>query len=276
MITYRTSRPAWPIALAALAIALPGTSALAEPSPALDRISVWLGGYRADIDGYASLRDASGNFNTGEQHVLEGKDTVQRARLDWLIMDSQGFSVDYFRLNSKKQRNVSQPFTFGGVNFGVNANIASDTTADVGNVSYRWWFGDRSYNSVFGLGVGAAYYHLKLDVTGDATGGGLAFSGIQSYSTTAWAPLLTLGWRMHVNDAVRLYADFSGSRKNGGDTASVTNTAAGVEWFPWKNIGVGVEYAYTQVRYKKTDDDGNQGRINMNLKGPAAYLRLRF
>lgn len=265
----------WPLALAAM-LPLACGVARAEPSPALDRISVWLGGYRADIDGYASLRDASGNFDTGEQHVLEGKDTVQRARLDWLIMDSQGFSLDYFRLNSKKQRNVSQPFTFGGTTFGVNANIASDTTADVGNVSYRWWFGDKSNNSVFGLGVGAAYYHLKLDVSGDATGGGLSFSGIQSYSTTAWAPLLTMGWRMHVNDAVRLYADFSGSRKNGDDTASITNTAAGVEWFPWKNIGVGVEYAFTHVRYKKTDDDGNQGRINMNLKGPAAYLRLRF
>lgn len=275
MIKPFQPRHAWPLALAAL-LPLASTTASAEPSPALDRISVWLGGFRADIDGYASLRDASGSFDTGEQRVLEGKDTVQRARLDWLIMDSQGFSLDYYRLNSKKERTVSQPFTFGGVNYGVNASIASDTTADVGNVSYRWWFGDKTNTSVFGLGVGGAYYHLKLDVRGDVSGLGSSFSGIQTYSTTAWAPLLTLGWRLHVNDAVRVYADLSGSRKNGDDTASITNAAAGAEWFPWKNIGVGLEYAYTKLRYKKIDDSGNQGRINMDLKGPAAYLRLRF
>ena len=261
--------------LAIAALPLWAASAWADPSPALDRVSVWLGGYQADIKGYASLKSADGIFDTGEQRVLEGRNNVQRARLDWLLMDSQGFSIDYFRLNSKKQGAVSQPFTFNGVNYGLNASLASETTADVGNVSYRWWFGSGNDRSIFGLGVGGAYYHLKLGLEGDVSGAGLSFSGLQTYSTSAWAPLLTLGYRYQVTDGVRLYADLSGSRKSGNNSASITNAAAGVEWFPWKNIGVGLEYAGARVRYKKIED-GNEDLINMDLKGPAAYLRLRF
>jgi len=274
MKTSPRSRRAAQLAIAALP--LWAASAWADPSPALDRVSVWLGGYQADIKGYASLKSADGTFDTGEQRVLEGRNTVQRARLDWLLMDSQGFSIDYFRLDSKKTGSVSQPFTFNGVNYGLSASLASETTADVGNVSYRWWFGGGNDRSVFGVGVGGAYYHLKLGLEGDVSGAGLTYTGFQSYSTSAWAPLLTLGYRYQVTDGVRLYADFSGSRKNGNNTASIVNAAAGVEWFPWKNIGVGLEYAGSRVRYKKTDSDGNEGRINLDLSGPAAYLRLRF
>jgi hypothetical protein len=264
-------------ALQLVAAALPfcAASAWADPSPALDRVSIWLGGYQADIKGYASLRSEDGTFDTGEQRVLEGNETLQRARLDWLLMDSQGFSLDYFRIHSTKQGSVSQPFTFNGVNYGLSARLASETTADVGNVSYRWWFGDSSNRSVFGLGVGGAYYHLKLGLEGDVSGAGLTFSGLQTYSTSAWAPLLTLGYRFQLNDAVRLYADFSGSRKNGDNSVSIVNAAAGVEWFPWKNVGVGVEYGTNRVRYKKIED-GAEGRIHLNMDGPAAYLRLRF
>ncbi|TAL24838.1 MAG: hypothetical protein EPO01_04895, partial [Aquabacterium sp.] len=85
------SRRALQIAPIALAIAASfiAQQARADHSPALDRVSIWLGGYRADIEGYASIRNESNNLDTGEQKILSGKDTLQRARLDWLLFDSQ-------------------------------------------------------------------------------------------------------------------------------------------------------------------------------------------
>ncbi|HIV69657.1 MAG TPA: hypothetical protein H9903_01865 [Candidatus Aquabacterium excrementipullorum] len=250
--------------------------ARAEPSPALDRVSIWLGGYRADIDGFASVRDPSNNIDTGDQQFLSGKKTVERARLDWLIMDSQGFSVDYFRIHDDSARSIEQPFTFGGVNYTAAGRVASDTTLDIGNFSYRWWFGDQSNNNVFGLGLGAAYYKLDATLRASVGVGPIGYNTIQRYDESGWAPLVTLGWRAKVSEQVRLYADLSGVRKNGSDlSGTITNAAIGAEWFPWKNVGIGAEYASTRIRLKQKDDAAT-ARVRLELDGPAVYLRLRF
>lgn len=248
----------------------------AEPSPALDRVSIWLGGFQADIDGYLSLRDPGNNVDTGDQQILSGDKTVQRAKLDWLIMDSQGFSVDYFRINDKSSRGISQPFTFNGVNYTAAGQIASDTTLDIGNFSYRWWFGDASNNHVFGLGLGAAYYRLDATLNASVSLAPLSYSTIERYDESGWAPLVTLGWRSKITDQVRIYADLSGVRKDGGDlSGTITNAAIGAEWFPWKNVGIGAEYASTRIRLKQKNDAAT-ARMRLEFDGPAVYLRLRF
>lgn len=248
----------------------------AEPSPALDRVSIWLGGFQADIKGYASVRDPGNNVDTGDQQILSGDKTVQRAKLDWLIMESQGFSVDYFRINDKSSRAITQPFTFDGVNYTAAGRIASDTTLDVGNFSYRWWFGDASNNHVFGLGLGAAYYKLDATLNASVGVGPLSYTTIQRYDDSGWAPLVTLGWRSKISEQVRIYADLSGVRKNGSDlSGTITNAAIGAEWFPWKNLGVGAEYASTRIRLKQKDD-ASTARVRLEFDGPAVYMRLRF
>lgn len=259
--------------VAALVLAAPATSALAQPSPALDRVSVWLGGYRATVDGTLSLT-SEGLGSTGEQRILDTEDTVKRARLDFLIMDSQGFSIDYYRISSQQDRRVSEAFTYGGTTYGLDADVSSDTLIDLGNVSYRWWMGSGS--STFGLGVGAAYYRLDSTLSAQASLAGSTFQGIERTNESGWAPLLTLGWRTQINDQFRVYADLSGSRKNGDSlSGDIINAALGLEWFPWKNVGVGAEYAGTRVHLKR-DEGGDQARLKVKLHGPAVYLRLRF
>lgn len=250
--------------------------ARAEPSPALDRVSIWLGGFRSDVDGYASVRDPANNIDTGDQQILSGSKTVERARLDWLIMDSQGFSVDYFRIHDDSSRGITEPFSYNGVNYTATGRVASDTTLDIGNFSYRWWFGDSSNNNVFGLGLGAAYYRLDATLRASVGVGPISYDTIQRYDDSGWAPLVTLGWRTKVSDQVRLYADLSGVRKNGSDlSGTITNAAIGAEWFPWKNIGIGAEYASTRIRLKQKDDSAT-ARVRLELDGPAVYLRMRF
>lgn len=250
--------------------------ARAEPSPALDRVSIWLGGYRANVEGYASVRDPGNNVDTGDQQFLSGNKTVQRARLDWLIMESQGFSVDYFRIHDDSSRGITQPFTFGGVNYTATGRVAQDTTLDIGNFSYRWWFGDHENKNIFGLGVGAAYYKLDATLRASVGVGPLSYDTIQRTDESGFAPLLTLGWRTQVSEQVRIYADLSGVRKNGSDlSGTITNAAIGAEWFPWKNIGIGAEYASTRIRLKQKDDTVTS-RVRLELDGPAVYLRMRF
>jgi hypothetical protein len=47
----------------------------------------------------------------------------------------------------------------------------------------------------------------------------------------------------------------------------------GVEWFPMKNVGVVLDYGLTDIDLHR--DDSN-ARFRVKLKGPSAFLKVRF
>ncbi len=247
----------------------------ADPSPALDRVSIWLGGYAAKFDATADAQNASTGLSLSNQPVLSGRTNVGRIRADVLIMDSQGFSADYFRVNQKRSQGIERSFTAGGVNYDVNGSIAHDTTFEAGNLAYRFWMGEG--DAVFGLGLGAQYYAISTDITAKASATGVgAYQAVTRESTSGVAPVLTLGGRMRINDEFRLYADASGSKyQKDGEGGSIVNGALGVEFFPTKNVGIGAEYGVARIRYKRDDGD-SVARLNVRMDGPAVYLRLRY
>lgn len=262
------------VSVAAALLAFAAPKAHAEKSAAVDRISVWLGGYRADAKGDLTVTNLSGSDSTGPQRILQGTDTVKRARLDWLLFESQGFSVDYYQFDRKDSRGVSTAFSYGGVNYSASGEIAARTKVDIGNVSYRWWMG--SDQTVFGLGIGATYLRFGVDYSATATVGGASTSLIDNNAKHTWAPLGTLGFRHRVSDELRLYADLSGARKSGDENAGdVVNAAVGLEYFPLQNVGVGAEYGGTRIRYRYKNDD-LKARLTLRTNGPSVFLRLRF
>ncbi|RZI83322.1 MAG: hypothetical protein EOP38_13100 [Rubrivivax sp.] len=248
--------------------------AVEKTLPTVDRVGIWLGGYHVDAEGDLNVASRDGTQSTGPQRIIDGTDTVKRARIDWLLFDQQGFSIDLYRYSRTDNAGVSQPFTFNGQTYTATGQVGAKTTFDIGNFSYRWWFGGEDTKA--GLGVGAAYYKAKLNLNASATVGGATQSIVDEQSKSTWAPLLTLGVRHRISDQVRLYADVSGARKNGDDTGGdIVNAAAGVEWFPWRNVGLGAEYSATRIRMNYRDDDV-QAHLKLRLQGPALYLRMRF
>lgn len=260
--------------LLTLATAAAPAMAVEKSMPVIDRVGVWVGGYNVDAEGDLSLSSLDGTQSTGQQRVIDGSDVVKRARVDWLLFDRQGFSVDLYHYSQNKSLGVSEPFTYNGQSYSATAQLNTKTSFDIGNFSYRWWFGGE--DTVAGVGVGAAYYKVKLNYTASATVGGLSQTISDGEKKDAWAPLLTLGLRHRISDQVRLYADVSGSKKNGGETyGDIVNAGAGVEWFPWRNIGLGAEYNHTRIRVNYKTDDA-VAKLDLKLNGPALYLRMRF
>ena len=258
-------------ALGGLATALP---AYADTSLALDPVSVWLGAYYPDTKVDLSVRDRAANLDSGKLNFDAGNATLPRARVDVLLFGTQGLSFDYYRFERDRTQTLSDPFSIGGNVIDPGASIRGKFTLDIGNASYRWWFGGDS--DVFGVGVGAAYYKVKAGVSAQADVNGTGYSAAYGYSDDAVAPLVTLGFRHAFSDALRVYLDASGVKKNGGNLSGhIYNAALGVEWFPWHNIGIGAEYAATRVsldaRRSNLDAD-----LDLKLHGPAAYLRMRF
>jgi hypothetical protein len=262
-----------------LPLALASGLACAQQSPALDRVSIWLGGYDAHADttiGASEKSDQySGDFNLENDLGFSDHKRVPRARLDFLIGDSQGFSLDYYSVNRTRSQSLARSISYAGNDYAAAALVHGKLNFDFGSASYRWWFGHG--DDVFGVGLGGAYYRVHASISGQASVNGQPV-GAASSSTSdgAWAPMLQLGWRHAFNEQWRMYLDAAGVKKNGGRLSGhVVNAALGVEWFPWPNVGFGTEYGYSRVllHQRKQAYDAN---LDMKLDGPSLFVRLRF
>jgi hypothetical protein len=255
-------------ALAVLgAAALP---AIAEPSPALDRASFSIGAFHADPTFNASVNTNFGRLDSGD--VNRSSVTMPRIKADVLLFDSQGLSFDYYQFKRGYSDSLASNFTTGGGTVTTTGIANLDVKVDFAKLAYKWWLG--SGNTVLGLGLGAAYYRLGLDLNATATGGGSTGSIRQSDSDDAVAPLLEVGLRHAISPDLRLFADASGVKKTGGRArGEIYNAAVGVEWFPAKNVGVVLDYGLTDIDIHR--DDSN-ARFRVKLKGPSAFLKVRF
>jgi hypothetical protein len=261
-----------------IALAAASSAAFADHSPALDRVSIWLGGYYADNDTTlgASSKDGSirGHANLEDDLGFSKHKTVPRARMDFLLGDSQGFSFDFYRIDRSKTKTLSDNINFLGDNYSAMARVKGDLKFDFGSADYHWWFGKE--NDVFGVGVGGAYFKVRTSLDASASLNDQSISGRTASSDSAWAPMLTLGWRHAFNDQWRMYADASGVKKNGGSLdGHIWNAALGVEYFPWQNVGIGAEYGLTRIKLNQSKRDYNAD-LDMRLDGPSLFLRLRF
>lgn len=260
-------------ALLGTGLLLAAAPAFADPSPALDRFSLSVGGFNADPKINASFGTAYGALQTGD--IKPGRVTMPRISADVLLGDSQGISFDYYRYKRDYSGGVANTTSlgpFGTLSTFGNANLS--TKLDFAKLSYKWWIG--SGNTVLGLGAGAAYYRATLGATALASVNGQIGTLSQSTSDNAVAPLLEIGVRHAITPDLRLFADASGVWKSSGRFhGNIYNASAGVEWFPVKNIGVVLAYGVTNIDLTRENDFADS-RLKVRLQGPSAFLKARF
>ena len=253
------------------ALALLGGAALAQPSPALDRASFSIGAFHADPTFNAAVNTNFGRLDSGDSK--SSSVTMPRIKADVLLFDSQGLSFDYYQFKRGYGDSLASNFNVGSGTVTTTGAANLDVKVDFAKLAYKWWLG--SGNTVLGLGLGAAYYRVGLDLNATAaiTGGGTG-SIRQSDSDDAVAPLLEVGLRHAISPDLRLFADASGVKKTGSSVrGEIYNAAVGVEWFPMKNVGVVLDYGLTDIDLHR---DSNNARFRVKLKGPSAFVKVRF
>jgi hypothetical protein len=262
----------------AMAIAIASSAVHADTHPALDRVSLWLGGYYAQSDATARIDSDSiegTDVSFEDDFGLSDGRLVGRARLALLIGDSQGFEFDAYRFHRSASRRLDRQVVYNGNTYDVNAEVAGELSMDLGSAAYRWWIpaGDAD---VWGIGLGAAYYRLRGVVEGNATVNDETEFARVDESVDAWAPLVELGWRHAFDNDMRVYADASGVIKRSGNVQGhIYNVAVGLEYFPLANFGVGLEYGMQRVHLEvgKRHFDGT---LDIDLDGPSLFARARF
>jgi hypothetical protein len=267
------------VTLAMAVLALTGAPAHAEPSIALDRVSIAAGAFEAKPKISAGVQRDDGYLSTGEQegsHV-----TLPRVKADVLLGDSQGISLDYYRFDKSYDTSLSGTTTRNGQQISGSGTANANLQLDLAQLAYKFWIGQG--NDVFAVGLGAGYYRAKVD--GNATGtvttttGPLTetrtFSGNSGASESAFAPLLELGYRHAFSPDLRFVADVSGVKKNGGRlNGHIYSGTAGIEWFFAKNVGLVADYGIQKIQLGRDGD--RRADLNVKLTGPSAYIKVRF
>lgn len=251
---------------------------LAQHSPALDRVSIALGGYYPTTDTTLSASDKEGylrgSFNLEHDLDMDDRGTVGRVRMDFLVGARQGLSFDYFSYRRGSSDSLSREIDFEGTPYDIDAWARGKLEFDFGSTAWRWWFGDG--NDVFGFGLGISYYRVTTRLRGEVSLNGEVIRGHSASNDHALAPLLTLGWRHAFSPNLRMYFDASGVTKHGGRlSGQLYNAALGMEWFPWGHLGVGVEYGVSRIQLTRAKRYYN-AHLDLKLHGPSAFARLRF
>ncbi|AMP15729.1 hypothetical protein [Collimonas pratensis] len=256
----------------ATSIGLSSMNAFADPSPALDRFSLSVGGYYVQPTFNIGVNTDYGRAETGD--LKRDHATLGRIRSDLLLGDHQGLAFDYYRYSNSFDASIARTATLNGQAVTGDASADARLKIQLAQLAYKWWLG--SGNTVFGVGLGAAYYQADLNTTARGSLDGV--SGVASYSRSdnAIAPLLEVGVRTALSDTVRLYAEASGVKKNGGSTnGHIYNGNVGIEWFPLKNVGIGADYGITKIQLYR-DAARYDANLGVKLVGPTAYVKVRF
>ncbi len=243
----------------------------AQVSPALDRFSLAVGGFRAEPDIRARVNTSVGTFNTGDFDTRAK--TLPRVKAEVLLFDNHGLSFDYYQYRRDFSQSGIGRASIAGNQVTATTNIDLRAAFDLGKVAYKWWLG--SGDTVAGLGLGAGYYRVDASGSASATVNGATRRVDAAYREDAVAPLVELGLRHAITPDLRLVADASGLRKSGGSThGSIYNAALGVEWFPVKNVGLVLAYDMSRITLKRRDEA--EDRLRVRIHGPSASVKVRF
>lgn len=263
-----------------LMTAVLGTAAHAQQSPALDRVSIAVGAFNAEPKIHAAGdTDDYGRVETPEAKT--GHTTLPRVKADMLFGDSHGLQLDYFRYNKDYNPSFSGTSTNNGQPISGSASGHGNLKLDLAQLAYRWWLGHDA--DVFGIGIGAAYLHARVEANGTANFTGAigadipaSVSGHGETSESAFAPLLEFGYRhAFANPNIRFYAEASGIKKNGGNVdGHIYGGNVGIEWFPTRQVGVALDYGIQKIKLNR--NSARNEELDLRLTGPSAYVKVRF
>jgi hypothetical protein len=266
------------LACCATALVALAPIASADVPEALDRATVSLGEFYPTLDTRVSANGpnlAGSDVDFQHDLGLDNHRSLPSVRLDFLVFDNQGFSIGGYRYSKQAATSLSRDIVFDGNEYAVDAHVQARLTLDIVDAAWHWWF-TLDPQDVVGLGLGAAYYDLSGSIEGAISVNDGSASARGGAEADAIAPLLTLGWRHAFTEDFRAYADFSGVRKpSGALTGHLVNGTLGLEYYPWRNLGVALEYSANNLDLK-ADKASWEGRARIHFHGPAAFVRLRW
>ncbi|HEX7340051.1 MAG TPA: hypothetical protein VF271_08995 [Rhodanobacteraceae bacterium] len=261
------------------ALALVALPAWAQRAPVLDHFDVGIGSYYATSSTTLGGGLPQGLFNTSvnleDDLGFDNSESLPRVRADWLVGEHQGLSLDYYRYSRASGRRWQRTLNVQGQSYALDAALHGRVSFAFGSLAWRWWFGDDE--DAFGLGIGASHYRASGSIAGHLDVNGQQQASLDADTgTSAWAPLLQVGWRHAINRHWRVYFDAAGVYKNGGKLhGHVYNASLGVRWMPLAHWALALEYGVNSIHVAQSHRYYADS-LDVQLYGPSAFVYWRF
>ena len=236
-------------------------------------------------------------FSSDLSFGVEGSGTGQLNAEDLLGLDSDltVFRVGAMYRPGKSRRNqldfsyasydrdgnatLTEDITIDNVTYPVGAQVKSVFDFDIirGTYSYAFWQND-SVRVALGLGIYAVPLRYELDI--ETTGGNTVVEGAD---TTLPLPALALRGEFRLVNRLFLNAAVEGMYLELNDfQGSLLDLNVGVEYRPWKHLGVGLGYNFMGVNVEGTGSNSDYpgvdfvGEVDVRFSGLFLYGKLSF
>lgn len=273
------SKPTLALVLVPAVLAASASSGvLAEPIPTLDAFRIAVGGYHSDYD--ISVRSDRGTIRGTDVSFrrdlgLGDRDTAVTWEAATTLFNRHQFKAFGHHYSADGQRRLTRDLQIGDEDFPVDADFNGDLRIGVHGASYTWFFHDTGSNA-FGIGIGALRYDLRASLNAQALIDEIPVTIRGRISEYAWAPMLRAEYIQLLGHSWRLHADLAAVRKPSGSvTGNAIDASVGLDWFPWRNLGLSARYRYNDIDLD-LDKTRFSGNIDVRTHGPQLLAALRF
>jgi opacity protein-like surface antigen len=252
------------------------------------RFEAWLGALFTRIDSEVTLDGSTlpGGGLDGENLLgLSENKTVVFGGAIWRFHARNTLEFEYIELNrSRSGATVSDPVQIGDTTVQFGGRI--DTAFDISLARLTYGFNfivDPRKTFAIKAGIHLLDSSATLQLSGDLIVNGQPMPVdptipiIEDGNVAVPLPHLGMSFAYEVTPKLVLrlegigfalgYDDFDGS---------VFEAIADVQYWPWKNFGVGAGYRYFGFDVEDEDIDGLDGQLKFNYHGPSLYITAGF
>ena len=229
----------------------------------------------------SSRSGTSGSINAENDLGLDSRLTVFRAGAMYRPGESRRNQLDFTYANYKRDGSatLTQDITIDNVTYPIGAQVETVFNFGIinGTYSYAFWQSERA-RLAFGAGVYVIPLRYQVDI--QTTGGNTAVEGAD---TTLPLPALALRGEFQLISKLFLNASVQGMYLEIDDfKGSLADFNLGIEYRPWKHIGVGVAYNFMGVNVTGESSSSKYpganfvGEVDVRFNGLSLYGKLSF
>ena len=190
----------------------------------------------------------------------------------------QLITIGYFGFQRTSTKTINDTIRFGDSLYQAGATLDVKSRLEYYGLTYRYYFWRYTrWRLGAGLGIDALNTNLSLGIR-VASGGGFADSAKRSGGFTAPAPMLGIyaDWEFVPRFFLRGQLQYLYVPEIESYQGHITDDRLGVDWYPFHNYGIGIQYHYIGTEITKSFTNGGKLTFNYSIGGPSIYLTAAF
>jgi hypothetical protein len=259
-------------------------SAEEKPEQPWEKGSIRVGGFIANFNSTLSFGlNTSGGANLDAEDLLGLDNSLVVIRADALYRPGKSrrnqIDIGYAGYHRTGDATLTREITINGNTYPVGAHVDTVFNFDLIRADYTYAFiQNERVRLALGVGLYAVPVKYSLDIQTES-----GRSAVEGADTAFPLPSLALRTEVQVLPCLFLNANIDGIYLEISDfKGMLVDLTAGVEYRPWKHVGMGVAYGFTAARVEGESGSSSYpganfvGSVDIRFSGVLLYGKLSF